>query len=106
MSRVTIVQVQDDLGGSGAAEPLHFSVEGVKYVIDLNTRNRATFMRRLAVYMDAAQPDPPGYRVGPKRAKSQAATIRQWATDNGYVMADRGRIKAEISQAYADSLKS
>ncbi|MBM9476139.1 Lsr2 family protein [Nakamurella flavida] len=38
-----------------------------------------------------------------KRDPSQIQAIRDWARQNGYQVSDRGRIKAEIEQAYQDA---
>lgn len=106
MAREIVTKISDDLGGVGSAEPLRFSVNGRKFVIDLNKRNTDTFLRRLAPYIEAAQPDPPGYSR--PRVNSEAAKVREWARENGHVLGDRGRIPQEIWDSYnsrVDSLR-
>lgn len=98
MAREIVTKISDDLGGVGSAEPLRFSVNGQKFVIDLNKRNTETFFRRLAPYMEAAQPDPPGYSR--PRINSEAAKVRAWAQENGLLTSERGRIPQDVWDAY------
>lgn len=82
-------------------------MRGVKYQIDLSTANIAKLDRVLKPYVDAAakvRVRRPGHvkSTGSKGASSKEhlAAIREWARKNGYEISDRGRIKAEIVDAF------
>ena len=103
--RVNVVLV-DDLDGLDADETVTFALDGVDYEIDLNEANAAALRGVLAPYVDA------GRRVGGRRRKGQrvaagadggpsASEIRRWARENGWDVPERGRVSAEVRQAYA-----
>lgn len=103
--RVNVVLV-DDLDGKDADETVTFALDGVDYEIDLNEANAAALRGALAPYLEA------GRRVGGRRRRGQrvaaggdggpsASDIRQWARDNGWDVPERGRVSAEVRQAYA-----
>lgn len=103
--RVNVVLV-DDLDGDDAAETVTFGLDGVDYEIDLNESNAAALREALGRYIDA------GRRVGGKRRKGQrsssgggsgpsAADIRAWARENGWDVPERGRVSADVREAYA-----
>lgn len=119
MAKQVSVQLIDDIDGSviddQAGETIEFSVSGVDYVIDLKPKNANEFHRKLGYYIEhatrtggrkravprpkAAAPDTSSTPVA-KRDPAQTRAIRQWAADSGYEINDRGRIPAEIEQAY------
>lgn len=97
----------DDLDGTDLGETantLSFAFEGKEYSIDLGDDNADTFRQAMTPYITA------GRRVTDKAKaarKTSAATspthtkaIREWARANGYEVSDRGRIPAEVLQAY------
>jgi hypothetical protein len=103
--RVNVVLV-DDLDGNDAAETVTFALDGVDYEIDLNESNAEALRNALARYVEA------GRRVGGRRRKGQrvasggdtgpsAADIRQWARENGWDVPERGRVSADVREAYA-----
>lgn len=100
--RVNVVLV-DDLDGNDADETVTFGLDGVDYEIDLSKKNADELRSQLGQYIDA------GRKVGGRRRKGQraagggtaAADIRQWARDNGWDVPDRGRVSAEVREAYA-----
>lgn len=85
-------------------ESIPFSFRGVDYVIDLTAEEAKEFDEALALYTGHAQ------RVGGRKQRpgsggaspdrEQLAKIREWAKDHGYHVAERGRIKAEVLDAY------
>jgi hypothetical protein len=102
-------QLIDDIDGSdipeGAGGRVEFSVNGVSYQIDLSTANVAKFDKALKPYIDAAKKvgGSRGRRAKVASSKSSPehlAAIRQWARKKGYEVSDRGRIKAEIVDAF------
>lgn len=114
MARQTIIELTDDLDGSDAVETIAFAFRGITYEIDLNAKNAAAFDKALAKYIEAAHRVGAGRRgVGASRGRSRGGrrsakrptddvgSIREWARANGYQVSARGRISAEIRDAYA-----
>ena len=102
--RVNVVLV-DDLDGSDADEMVIFGLDGVDYEIDLTAENAQELREALAPYVAAAR-----RRTGVRRRKNSrpaasagaasAAEIRSWARDNGWDVPERGRVAAEVREAY------
>jgi hypothetical protein len=103
--RVNVILV-DDIDGDDAAETVSFGLDGVDYEIDLNESHAQELRDAMARFIDA------GRRVGGRRRKGQkvaaggsagpsAADIRQWARANGWDVPERGRVSAEVREAYA-----
>jgi hypothetical protein len=96
----------DDLDGSDAAESVTFSLDGRGYEIDLSGDNAAKLRDALAPFVAGARRA--GRTAGPARVqrmvdnRGQSSAIRQWARDNGHDLADRGRIPANVIDAYAN----
>ena len=99
--RVNVILV-DDLDGEDAAETVTFALDGASYEIDLSEANAGELRAALAPYMEVAR------KVGGRRRKAprstgggtSAADIRQWARENGWDVPDRGRVAAEVREAY------
>ncbi|HWL60787.1 MAG TPA: Lsr2 family protein [Microbacteriaceae bacterium] len=84
-----------------------FALNGVQYEIDLSPANVAKLQDALAPFIKA------GRRVGSATGRASAAgkrrpasrsdlgAIREWAQANGYKVGDRGRIPADIVEAYS-----
>ncbi|CAA9338463.1 MAG: Histone protein Lsr2 [uncultured Nocardioidaceae bacterium] len=106
----------DDLDGNDATETVGFALDGVEYEIDLSEENAAKLRDSLAVYVGHAR------RTGGRRRSSSsqgetkssrsrngssssdgpsASEIREWARANGHTVPDRGRVSAEVREAYA-----
>ncbi|MFD2395529.1 Lsr2 family protein [Dietzia aerolata] len=102
----------DDLDGveieDGRAETIKFGVDGKDYEIDLSEQNAAAFREAIQPYLSAARPADNGKKRAAKTsrrssssaAKGETGKIRAWARENGYTVSDRGRIPAEIMEAY------
>lgn len=104
MAQKVKVLLIDDLDGSDADETISFAVDGVTYEIDLNAENAAELREAFAKWIGHARKA--GGRRTTRRASSSSgggntAAIREWARDNGYKVSDRGRVSAEIREAYA-----
>jgi len=106
MARTVIEQISDDLDGTANASAVTFSYDGTEYTIDLSTKNKTAFDKVMKPYIAA------GTKVTGRRATQRKGTrstgkrndlsaIREWATANGYEVSARGRVKAEIVDAYA-----
>lgn len=113
MAERIVRQLIDDIDGSdisdGAGEQLEFSVRGVTYTIDLSSANIAKFDKAMKPYIDAAAKvgGSRGRRVkaasNSKSSPEQLSAIRDWARKEGYEISDRGRIRAEIVEAFNDA---
>jgi hypothetical protein len=111
MARKTVVQFIDDLDGSEAAGTVTFGLDGTNYEIDLSDSHAAELRDAVARYIAAARkvgraaPRGRALRVVPAAAparadREQSAAIREWARASGYKVSDRGRISAEITEAF------
>lgn len=101
--------VTDDVDGSQGAKTIEFSYRGQRYEIDLAEKNEKKFDDAMSSWVGharkvggAGRPAGSGSRAGQKgkRDPEQLNAIREWARANGYEVSDRGRIKAEIEEAY------
>jgi len=108
--RVNVVLV-DDLDGSDAVETVSFALDGVDYEIDLSDQHAAELRDAVSLYVGHARRTG-GRRRGGRRAGSaggssasesgaSAADIRSWARENGWDVPERGRVSAEVREAYA-----
>ena len=105
--KVNIVLV-DDIDGSEATETVSFGLDGTSYEIDLNDANAAGLRDALAAYVGHARKVGSARRGRRTSAAAAAAAaggpsareIRDWARSNGYDVPDRGRVSAEVRQAF------
>ena len=115
--RVT-TQLVDDIDGSviddESGETIEFAINGVEYSIDLKAKNANEFHKKLDYYVGHAtrvggrkrKPSPAAASTATavggsvKRDPEQTRAIRQWAFDQGYEISERGRIPADIEEAY------
>ncbi len=99
--KVNIVLV-DDIDGSEAKETVNFGLDGRDYEIDLNSKNAGKLRDALAPYVGHARRVSSGRRRAARGTSSgpTPAEIRAWARDNGYKVPDRGRVSAEVREAY------
>ncbi|MGI9002499.1 MAG: histone-like nucleoid-structuring protein Lsr2 [Pseudonocardia sp.] len=108
MAQIREVRLVDDLDGEAADETVEFGIDGKSYEIDLSKDNAGRLREALASYAAAAR------RTGGRRRGGVAATatrrpsvdreqnqaIREWARKRGMKVSDRGRIPAEVLEAY------
>ncbi|TLM75461.1 Lsr2 family protein [Pseudarthrobacter sp. NamB4] len=102
--KVNIILV-DDLDGGSADENVKFGLDGVNYEIDLSAANAAELRSSLERFVAAARKTSGGRtatrtKTAPGGRSHDSAQIRQWARENGYTVNSRGRIQAEIQEAY------
>ena len=110
MAEKIVRQLIDDIDGSeirdGAGQRVDFSFRGANYQIDLSNANITKLEKVLKPYIDAASRVRGGRgrrsksSSNGKSSPEQLAAIREWARKNGHDVADRGRIKAEIVEAF------
>jgi Lsr2 len=108
MAQKVQVILVDDVDGGDAEETVSFTLDGVSYEIDLNAKNAAAMRDALAKWVGHAR-RVSGRAGGGRRARggrstaagSSSTEMREWARQHGYTVSDRGRISAEVQQAYA-----
>ncbi|MFC3964878.1 histone-like nucleoid-structuring protein Lsr2 [Nocardia jiangsuensis] len=109
MAKKVIVQTIDDLDGESVAdETIEFALDGVGYEIDLSSANAKKLRDELEAWAKHArrvsgrrrQPKTPAPRAKSADNREQTAAIREWARNNGFEVSARGRIPAEVQQAY------
>lgn len=104
MAQKVRVYLIDDIDGSDATETVSFSVDGVSYEIDLNEKHAQELRDAFGKWVGHARRATAATRRSGRRAStprsSDAAAIRAWARENGYEVSDRGRVSAEIREAY------
>src|ERR1700755_1762570 len=108
MAKKVTVTLVDDFDGEGAAdETVEFGLDGVTYEIDLSSKNATKLRNDLKQWVAA------GVRVGGRRRgrsasgrgrgaidREQSAAIREWARRNGHNVSTRGRIPADVIDAF------
>lgn len=109
MAKKVTVTLVDDFDGEGSAdETVEFSLDGVTYEIDLSSKNAQKLRGDLKQWVEA------GRRVGGRRRgrsagsgrgrasidREQSAAIRDWARRNGHSVSTRGRIPADVIDAF------
>jgi nucleoid-associated protein Lsr2 len=115
MAQKMLVSMIDDLDGGDATQTVPFGLDGVEYEIDLSDENAAELRDALAKFVSYAR------RVGGRKVRlavGESATerktptaaereknreIRRWAQENGFTVADRGRLPAEVEKAYDEA---
>jgi Lsr2 len=105
--RVNIVLI-DDLDDSAADETVTFGLDGTTYEIDLNTDNAGRLRDTLAAYVANGRKvasNRRGRRAGVGSGGAGAPThsareIRDWARSNGHSVPERGRIPADLREAF------
>jgi len=102
----------DDIDGTDAVETVGFALDGVDYEIDLSDEHAAELREAISLYVGHARRTGGRRRSGRKVTSSgngtgdgggsaTAAEIRAWARDNGWDVPERGRVSAEVREAYA-----
>lgn len=107
--KVTVTLVDDVDGEAPADETVEFGVDGVTYEIDLSSKNAEKLRNQLSTWVEHAR------RVSGRRRgrgssgsgrgrasidREQSAAIREWARKNGHNVSSRGRIPAEVVDAF------
>jgi hypothetical protein len=114
MAQRTVIELTDDLDGKpispGQGETVTFGLEGKEYEIDLSAKNAAKLRDALAQYVSAARKvgssssrkgrRSSGSATPTRPDKQQTRAIREWAQSQGYDVSARGRIPANIVEAY------
>jgi hypothetical protein len=119
VAQIREVRLVDDLDGETADETVEFGIDGRNYEIDLSKENAVRLRDVLADFVSAARRSGGRRRGGSSAATSSASgsagpapkgrtaidreqnqAIREWARKRGMKVSDRGRIPAEVLEAY------
>jgi hypothetical protein len=113
VARKVVVELVDDIDGTVLGEDgesISYAVDGVEYVIDLKDEH-AKELRKTFEYYIAHSTRVGGRKHRSDRSAAPAARrpsdetkkIRAWAREQGHELSSRGRIPAEIEQAFHDA---
>lgn len=105
--RVQII-LEDDYDGTEADQTVTFGLDGAEYEIDLSAKNASALRDSLAPWVTKAR------RTGGRRRRAGATSngssgsgggvstneVRAWAQDQGMKVSARGRVAAEVMEAY------
>lgn len=110
MAQQVTVMLVDDIDGTEAEETVNFALDGAAYEIDLSAENAAALRDALEDFVESAQRLGRTRRNGAARSvkagqpakvdREQNQAIREWARKRGLAVSDRGRISAEVMEAY------
>lgn len=111
MAKIEEVKLVDDLDGGRAEETVAFTWDGKPREIDLSAEHAARFREAVAPYVEASRrvvgSAPAKRSTGGTGQRSSTAerehnrAVREWAQRNGHKIGDRGRIPADVLDAYA-----
>jgi Lsr2 len=107
MARTVTVALVDDLTGAQADETVLFSIDGKSYEIDLASGNAERLREVMAEYVAAAR-KPDNRKNEPRAVRASRSTadrdrnqaIREWASQRGIELSERGRIPKEVIESY------
>ena len=118
MAQKTIINLIDDIDGSEAIETVVFGLDGATYEIDLNDVHAADLREVLAPFISVARrvgQRSSGRSTGASSRRDKPANtatdgvdpkaVRAWAVENGVEVNPRGRIKADVVEAYETANK-
>ena len=110
MAKKTTVEIVDDISGEPLADDagrtVTFAFDGAQYEIDLTHAHAEELRDALEPWIHASRRVSAGSRSsssasrGSSRASKDVQAIREWAAANGYQVATRGRIPANVVEAY------
>lgn len=94
----------DDLDGSDAAETIAFALDGIAYTIDLSEDNARKLRDALAPFIAAGERERGARKAAASSRRHSSGTaateIRAWAIAQGMQVSSRGRVSAEVREAY------
>jgi hypothetical protein len=116
MAQKVVVELVDDLDGTASDDisTVVFGLDGAQYEIDLNGDNADRLRDVLGSYVTAARrtggrvkrvTPPSSTAISPAAGREQTKAIRDWARNNGFDLADRGRIPAHVIDAFDNAHK-
>lgn len=111
MAQKVTVELVDDLDGTASDDisTVTFALDGASYEIDLSADNADQLRDTLADFVTAARrtggrikraAGTPKSAARPAVDREQTKAIRNWARQNGFELADRGRIPGDVVAAF------
>lgn len=106
MAQKVSIEYIDDIDGTPLGEDgqsVEFGFEGRNYTIDLTKKNAKKFREAMEVYVANGTKVTARKSTGRTSQKGSSVdnrAVREWARNAGYDISDRGRIPAEIVDAY------
>jgi hypothetical protein len=99
--RVQII-LEDDFDGGTADETVSFALDGTEYEIDLSTKNASDLRGAISPWLGHARKTGGRRRRGTAKASNSSSTsdIRAWAQAHGHDVSSRGRVSADVREAY------
>lgn len=95
-------QLEDDLTGGPADETIVFGLEGRDFEIDLNAKHAQRFRKQLAPFVDHARQVRArrGTTTRSAASRERSRSIRAWAEEQGFEVAEHGRLPANVIAEY------
>ena len=103
MAKQVTTTLVDDIDGDTAVETVTFGYNGKTLELDLNEANAKAFHGDLDGWAEHARVIKGGkkaVRISGAGRREDGNVIRDWARQNGHQVGDRGRIPAEVIEAY------
>ena len=110
MAQKVHIVLEDDIDGGEATETVAFGLDGASYEIDLNDENAEALRQALSAYVGHARKTSTARRARKSTASASSASsaaggasakeVREWARANGHEVPDRGRIPADVREAF------
>ena len=106
MAQKVQVLLIDDVDGAAADETVTFALDGVTYEIDLTAERASQLRDSFATWVGHARKvggrstsgaAPPAAR---RRRAHAAHALPEWAQGHGLEVSERGRISADVREAY------
>lgn len=105
MAQRVTVTLEDDVDGSPAEEQVSFALEGAEYEIDLSAKNAEALRTALAPWVGHARKIARRKSTKGSSNGATAGEIREWAAANGVEVNARGRVPADVREAFANANK-
>ena len=107
-ARVLSDRLADDVDGDQPTDAVALSYRGVDYEIDLTEKDATGLDRVLGPYLAharrvTAQPTNSRRPAAASRAAQDPREVRAWAKAQGIVIADRGRVSADVLRQYREA---
>jgi nucleoid-associated protein Lsr2 len=102
VAQKNVTIIIDDLTGKeladGAGETVSFSLDGVRYELDVDSRSAGRLRSLLAPYIKAGRRLHGTHAARTRRVRTgnDPAAVRAWAASNGFEVNARGRVPAHV----------
>jgi hypothetical protein len=117
VAQKVLTTLQDDIDGTKASETVTFSLDGVTYQIDLNTKHANKLRKTFAPFINAGRrisgrstrPTAGATPIGTGRSRAAVtrtptpvdpAAVRAWAAANRVKVSPRGRLSAAVIEQF------